>query len=707
MRMKLHYVLALSLFGLFLRPTIKAQGVITIDHKTQRYIGDISTLDRGKYTNAHILFTGPDAAFESFKTEYNIDKSYIGGRQFWNPFGKVNNGVIPNVKKNYNGVREVNPFLVATGTAGQLMYDDNLDYSIEDVSAFSQQAAEYVAQSYRDEWDLVPAFIEPFNEPMVHATDFYPEGRETPTKYISEKIDVVITKICEYHKDLGQAIHAIPELANMQVMGFASAYPELENNNFDLWNTRFKKFIDIAGEDVDIFSLHLYDGSGINNSGGRRSGSNAEAILDMIEAYSFIKYRKVKPLAVTEYGRLVPNQPGWTSSNGMTNYEPIETSQASRSQIHLAMSFMERADHMVITIPFNVSTRNPKSQYSKSSIWINTIDGIELTQRKNFYEVWKDVKGERVRINSTNVDIQTQAFVSDKQLYVVLNNLNDDTQTVNLGLLEPTGLQNVHVKRLKIFLDKLPELSESKEDAAPSTLSLEYGETVVLTYNFENPITFHNTIRSTKYYATEYLKPISANELNAFTLEALAVGNGEATLRLGVGRAHGLSLKPTVTVNGTEINTNGDIIRGYDQNTRKQFFGTLEIPVSMSHLKEGANEVQVKFPDGGGHISSVILQVQKSEKPVEDFVVDGGNVLGNAETIANNIEIFPNPVQAGDSVTINSKESIKQLKVFSLNGLLIYQGTSTTISTKGFRSGVYVVNIELEKSCQSVKLVIR
>ncbi|MEM6831137.1 MAG: hypothetical protein AAF551_11535, partial [Bacteroidota bacterium] len=128
----------------------------------QRFIGDISTLDRGKYMTAHFLITGSDAEFTAFKSTYNIADSYLGSRQFWNPFGRVKDGVIPNVGSKFTGVRDVTPWLVATGTAGALFHDDNADYSVEDVSQFSKDAAEYVAESYKNDWDRVPQFIEPF-----------------------------------------------------------------------------------------------------------------------------------------------------------------------------------------------------------------------------------------------------------------------------------------------------------------------------------------------------------------------------------------------------------------------------------------------------------------------------------------------------------------------------------------------------------------
>lgn len=702
--MKERFGLIVGMF-LMLCTLTTAQGVIVIDHKTQRYIGETTSLDRSKFVNGHILFNNSDAEFEAFKEEYNLPVNFIGGRQFWNPFGKVKDGVIPNINKKYNGMREVSPYLVATGTASQLMYDDNVDYSIEDVSDLSKQAADYVAKSYRDDWDLVPKYIEPFNEPMVHAIDYYPEGRENPPKYLNDKLDVVITNICNYHKDLGQAIHALPELANMKVVGFGSAYPELENNGFSLWDTRFRKFIDIAGADLDVLSLHLYDGSGINNSGGRRSGSNSEAIIDMIETYSFIKFQKVIPIAITEYGRLVPNQPNWKAGNGQSNYEPVENSQAVRSQIHMVMNFMEREDHLELSIPFNVNTRNPNGQYSKSSIWVKNAQGIaELTNRKYFYEMWKDLKGERVRINSSNVDIQTQAFVNDHELYVMLNNLNDEPQTLDLHLFDAQGLQSVAVKNLKIHLDQEPTLAKTTSDTAPEKITLEYGETVVLTYKFDTPVSFDNTIRSNKYYSATYLQTISADEITSFSFDDVVAGIGLATLRLSVGRAHGKSLKPVITINGQSVDISSDVIRGYDQNSRKQFFGTLEIPFNIDLLKEGSNIVEVKFADGGGHISSVVLQVQNAEKPLDELpdLILESNIPGGQ-----GMNVYPNPIDVGDEVYLGFEAEDVSYSVLTLNGKLISEGKGNLVQTEGLKPGIYLVRATLDFDTLMSKLVVK
>lgn len=611
----------LLFFGSFLllsfayTPSSKAQGSITIDHKTQRFVGDVSELDKSKFMNAHIWFGNnlDDPEFTNFKNRYDIDSEYKGSRRFWNPMYFVDNdeaGTIPPVADRFDGVRQVTND-VATGTASLLMHNEGVDYTVVDISQRSLDVAAYVAQSFKDQWNDVPRFYEPFNEPMIKAATFYPQAGNTAQS------DIIITKMCEFHRDMGRAIHALPELANMQMVGYASAFPQFENNDFTLWNKRFKKFIDIAGEDVDVFSVHLYDGTGVNNSGGRRSGSNSEAIMDLIEAYSFERLNEVKPLAITEYGRLVVNQPGWPGA-GVSNYEPVENAQAVRSQLHMVMSFIERGDDILYSVPFSTGKSNPyMDQYSRAGLWVQNDDGtFELTERRFFFEIWKDVKGKRVRINSTNIDVQTQAFVDGRQLYVMLNNLNDLTQSVNLDMVDVTGLQNVQIKRLKTFVNGVPALTTSTVTSAPASLNIDYAETIVLTYNFNSAINFTNSIFSKKYYATSTLKPITANQNLSYIINGVETGQGQATLRLGVGRDLGANLSPEVRINGSVVNYGGDVIRGYDQSTRSSFFGTLEIPVEMSLLNAGRNTVNVRFPDGGGHVSSAILQVQLLASPI-------------------------------------------------------------------------------------------
>ena len=98
-----------------------------------------------------------------------------------------------------------------------------------------------------------------------------------------------------------------------------------------------------------------------------------------------------------------------------------------------------------------------------------------------------------------------------------------------------------------------------------------------------------------------------------FKIKDVSVGQGKAILRLGVSRDHSKTLSPTIAINGKSITIKGDVIRGYDQKNRKQFFGVLEIPIEMDVLKEGTNSIDVQFSDKGGFVTTAILQVQKIE----------------------------------------------------------------------------------------------
>ena len=91
--------------------------------------------------------------------------------------------------------------------------------------------------------------------------------------------------MADFYAQTGKHIHAEPSLKKMKIIGYAAAYPAMELRDFDHWNNTMKMFIDRAGEYMDGLSVHLYDGINIVGKSSRRSGSNSEAILDLIGWY--------------------------------------------------------------------------------------------------------------------------------------------------------------------------------------------------------------------------------------------------------------------------------------------------------------------------------------------------------------------------------------------------------------------------------------
>ncbi|MEL6590258.1 MAG: T9SS type A sorting domain-containing protein, partial [Bacteroidota bacterium] len=147
----------------------------------------------------------------------------------------------------------------------------------------------------------------------------------------------------------------------------------------------------------------------------------------------------------------------------------------------------------------------------------------------------------------------------------------------------------------------------------------------------------------------------------------------------------GKSLRPSVQVNGQALPVKGDIIRGYDQHNRNQFFGLLEIPVPLDMLNAGSNQVKLQFGDSGGHISSAILQVQNATESVPLSVTFPKDHA---------ITIYPNPVH--DYLQIKGLAPKAEVSIYDLRGRLIQAGlsTETGVDVRVLPVGTYLLRFE-------------
>jgi hypothetical protein len=659
--------------------TVEVFSTVTVKPAVKRYLGDTSALDRGKYFNLHS--TGGNDVENNFFTDYNATNH---GRGFWGPAayavqqeGQV--GVYPSPKSGTSDVRVVSRYI---GTEHPYnVYEEGIN-----VTALSDWVVAYFKNFVGV--NLRPEFYEPMNEPFVHARDYYDEPDWDPVAEARVKLEMA-----QVYNEIGSKIHAAPELANMKVIGYAAAFPSFEKNDFSIWSQNMKMFMDEAGSTMDALSTHLYDGVNQVGQDTKRSGSNMEAILDLIESYSYQKWGTVKPHVISEFGGIV----------GST-YSDISNVQSIRSQNSMLFGLLERQDVTELTIPFttgkstwHITEANNYLPYKAVlfkpvpfGVPLDQVTSWEYTDRIYFYELWKNVSGDRIELNSTNPDIQVQGFRDENKLFIALNNLDDFDRTISLQLQSVAGstLNDVRIKSLIINPNEEAQFTDQTTTLLPESYNLKANETVVFEYTYDNTFSYDNALISNRHYNNEStVQPITANSSMTYTFSDVPTSSvAFATLRMSIGRKHDRSKSPTISINGEIISVPANW-KGYDQANRDDFFGMIEIDVPVESLQANTS-VTLEFPDSGGHLSSLVLITETYDK----------NVLSSQKLDvapqSNKLILYPNP--ANDFVYLDQKYTGKELRFYNLTGKEIFRTVydGNYLNVEQLPVGLYLVRSE-------------
>lgn len=632
---------------------------ITVDLATEQYLGLVSILQRNKFLNMHDSFASShnsDAVIDTYLNEYRVDH----GRQFWTPMSAAKNHLDANgTYPTTASVQAAGPQNIANyyaNSRNQLISNRTVvtDHPSSVIRTNNDpiDGARYAADYYEFYYDDTsrPIFFEPMNEPFVHAgeyTDLYGSQEE------------VRAHMTQWFKEIGKQFDQRAALADVNIIGFASAWPSLEMWDFGHWESRMGMFMDEAGEHMDAFSTHLYDGINIVGASSERSGSNSQAILDLIETYSHYKWDTVKPHAITEYGAIVDRP------DGELEYDEVVNGQTMRSFNHIMLELMQREDRVLMSIPFLTGYASWYWQSPSSgnghpynpSLWRPNPDNIELVNNKwefkdvnasdnylvninsYFLEFWKDVDGRRALVTENDPDIQTAAFVNDEQAFVIISNLEHETKAIDFDIkdISDRSITSIKLERLDVPRDTPATLTSdtytvnqtaTNNNLQGDQITLEAGETVKYTITFDQSIPINNTAQRQSYYADEHLVSIVGNQaltfnINSVELETANTDISSALLRMSIGRKHDKSKQPTLTVNGNTVQVPDDWA-GYDQAGRDDFFGAIEIPVPFEYLATN-NVISVTFPDSDGRVSSMILDVNNE---IDAFTVDSITLTG-------------------------------------------------------------------------------
>lgn len=477
----------------------------------------------------------------------------------------------------------------------------------------SQYLANFFAQNEADIGQPKPVYFEVMNEPLYDLTT----DREGQDNYVEP------LKVFEFHNTVAAQIRKESKNDDILIGGYTIAFPDFDKNNFQRWEERDKLFLDTAGENMDFISIHLYDFPTFQNSERYRRGSNLEATLDMLEHYTYLKFGEVKPILISEVGSSVHARlnEDWTPQRDAEKVLSITT---------MNTQFLERPNNILKVIPFiPVKAEWGRREVNGKSIAYSSRLMVQKKERDgsnddtwvysdhvNFYKLWSEVSGTRVDSSADEVDVLTDSYVDGNRAYVVLTNLEFEDVKVNLNLLGANGntLKSISYKELSYTANNASQFIEQSLAELPEELTLPAEATSIISFEYANNIDLTESNTEKRYYATTYKQPINANQNINFAFEDVSVNaQGEAILRLGVGRDHDKSLTPEVTINGISVPVPSDV-KGYDQKQgktstgRPNFFGVIEIPVPYDQLQAN-NNVTVKFADTGGFVSSAVLQV--------------------------------------------------------------------------------------------------
>ncbi|MEM9985223.1 MAG: Ig-like domain-containing protein, partial [Bacteroidota bacterium] len=461
-----------------------------------------------------------------------------------------------------------------------------------------------------------PKLVEVINEPMYHLVDINP---------VNQPIDIF-----RYHNSVAQQIKRIsPEV---QVGGWCTAFPDLEKNNFQQWEQRWKLFMDTSGSHMDFWTMHLYDWPVFDGKQLYRKGSNLEATFDMMEHYSQLKFGRVKDFMVSEYGAQTHEYIG--------RWSPYRDWLHMKSVNSMMMQFMERSPLMNQTTNFLIikatwGTIGVDDTYTHrllrranepdfySGTWV-------YTENVKVYQLWNKVEGRRVDTWSSDLDVLTDAFVKDNKAFVILNNLDFEDQTIQLTVAETHGQLPDQLLVRRLYLgDSHPQVDQNApiydtltyEANVPNELILKPEATYVLEYTYPSSLVVDQVSQEVKHYAETYYQSIEAATPDTFQIKGVdKQAFGEATLRIGLGREHGKSLRPQVWVNDSLVGVPYDF-RGDDQRQRETYFGVVEVNVPYDLLQVD-NEVRLSFDDDGGFVSSLALQSYAFTQPISRSRVD-------------------------------------------------------------------------------------
>ncbi|MEM1108967.1 MAG: beta-agarase [Planctomycetota bacterium] len=604
-------------------PAASEPVTLTVDPSSVRSIGGITTLEREKYIVIHASPDDGDTDDEKFRyieeeleAHFGRDGGVQSGQLQATPADPDNPGM-PDVEHmrragaEFQAERAKRPYRFRPEVLREVVLcthpewmmgleaNDYAPFGPRTPEAAAEFAAQFLKHYYTDE--SRPQYYEVFNEPFIKA----------------DKLGTTARAMAEQHVTTARRIRELLPDDDIMIGGYSAAWAEVEARNFSHWNGWQKMFMDVAGEEMDFFSIHLYDGVNVKGTHAERTGSNVVANMDLIDAYSYIKFGVAKPQAITEYGRIIFHDIDKQWPNRLRRETPMIGSFNG-----MLMMYLEHPDRLIKTVPYILGVADwtysfDGGMFSSEEVpngfllYRRSGENYVLTGLELFYRFWKGIHGERRISSADDPDVRSHYFADGLRHTVVMHNMDTEPRTVKL-----TGFDDLDIARVSLRTlgsrDGAPLLGEQVLYGLPEEVTIGVAEAAAVIIDLRKPFEGEQTVTETRVYAENYLEAIEADQPIEFTYKNVPTGEGSATLRLSIGRVPGLSLQPQVFVNGTEVQVPTDWAGG-TQEGRPTFFGMIPVDVPGEALSEETT-VKLVFPDTGGKVAAAVLQTNLVSK---------------------------------------------------------------------------------------------
>ncbi|VGO23488.1 beta-agarase [Pontiella sulfatireligans] len=607
---------------------------IVVEPQTTRAIGGVSEVDRKRYFCVSDNGTGFDQRMKPEVYDYLVnelgisfgrslgpvqyvattlkedpsrpgyaDLTPLKNKKHGKPGERFEKDFGPNLDVAAHGNHNAYPVYMGKHMHEGVEYHGTPEWIPANIDAAAELAAGVMKYNYTD-FDR-PKYYEPLNEPHW--------------KYFVDQ------HMADWHLAVQEKVHALTP--DVMVGGMCQSVSYFFRDNYQNFNG-FKGFISNTQGKMDFYSFHSYDYLRWRDGefkGRIQSGLALEGSLDLMQNYTVNTLGKEVDVVVSEQGGYVHSEP-----KGMYDGEAIaaeimaaqhpdadpqtwEYEMQKRSIVcfgHVSsilantMAFIDHPHTVLKSVPFllpNTWSWDTKyyanlyvpKNYTDQSQWVET-------HMLDFYKFFRGVNGRRVKVLSSDPDLQTRAFVDGSKMYLAVNNQSWRPESVSLYGIDA---KQVEVRRFGRNADFTAYYTEETVPV-PEALELAGREAVMIVADFGGTIQEKGKVNEIACYGDKVIVPMKKAEFKIKVPVEKQIDY--AVLRVGLTRKTESSKAAVITLNGKPLDV--PLEDCADRLADGEYGTTKMVYLNIADL-QAENTVSVSFPDGDdGVVGTAVIR---------------------------------------------------------------------------------------------------